>query len=127
MPPGQSGFDVCTRIRELALAAFARCPARGANSDGRAGARAARTTTYEPFATQELVSRVRVLLGEAPLEPPHRLRGDDSTRELARLMKRRLTSGFRGSAGLPGGLPRGRVGCLILTSTCPAWVDRSRI
>jgi DNA-binding response OmpR family regulator len=70
MLPGQSGFDVCTRIREnpaLAAIRVLMLTARGANSDEARG-RACGADDYltKPFATQELVSRVRVLLGEAP-------------------------------------------------------------
>jgi DNA-binding response OmpR family regulator len=70
MLPGQSGFDVCTRIREnpaLAAIRVLMLTARGANSDEARG-RACGADDYltKPFATQELVSRVRALLGEAP-------------------------------------------------------------
>jgi DNA-binding response OmpR family regulator len=70
MLPGQSGFDVCTRIREnpaLAAIRVLMLTARGANSDEARG-RACGADDYltKPFATQELVSRVRVLLGEVP-------------------------------------------------------------
>jgi len=70
MLPGQSGFDVCARIREnpaLAAIRVLMLTARGANSDEARG-RACGADDYltKPFATQELVSRVRILLGEAP-------------------------------------------------------------
>jgi len=70
MLPGQSGFDVCARIREnpaLAAIRVLMLTARGANSDEARG-RACGADDYltKPFATQELVSRVRTLLGEAP-------------------------------------------------------------
>jgi DNA-binding response OmpR family regulator len=70
MLPGQSGFDVCTRIRgnpALAAIRVLMLTARGANSDEARG-RACGADDYltKPFATQELVSRVRALLGEAP-------------------------------------------------------------
>jgi DNA-binding response OmpR family regulator len=70
MLPGQSGFDVCARIREnpaLAAIRVLMLTARGANSDEARG-RACGADDYltKPFATQELVARVRVLLGEAP-------------------------------------------------------------
>ena len=68
MLPGQSGFDVCMRIREnpaLAAMRVLMLTARGANSDEARG-RACGADDYltKPFATQELVSRVRALLGE---------------------------------------------------------------
>jgi DNA-binding response OmpR family regulator len=69
MLPGQSGFDVCTRIREnpaLAATRVLMLTARGANADeARGHACGADDYLTKPFATQELVSRVRALLGEA--------------------------------------------------------------
>ena len=68
MLPGQSGFDVCSRIRENPARAATRVlmlTARGSESDEARG-RACGADDYltKPFATQELVSRVRALLGE---------------------------------------------------------------
>ena len=69
MLPGQSGFVVCTRIREnpaLAATRVLMLTARGANADeARGHACGADDYLTKPFATQELVSRVRALLGEA--------------------------------------------------------------
>jgi DNA-binding response OmpR family regulator len=68
MLPGQSGFDVCTHIRQdpaLAATRVLLLTARGAQADEARG-RACGADDYltKPFATQELVARVRALLGE---------------------------------------------------------------
>ena len=69
MLPGQSGFDVCANIRAnpaLAATRVLMLTARGSNADEARG-RAAGADDYltKPFATQELVARVRALLGKA--------------------------------------------------------------
>ena len=69
MLPGRSGYDVCASIRGdpgLADTRVLMLTARGSNSDEARG-RACGADDYltKPFATQELVSRVRALLGEA--------------------------------------------------------------
>jgi len=69
MLPGRSGFEVCERIRAtpgLQATRVLMLTARGATADEARG-RAAGADEYmtKPFATQELVRRVRALLGEA--------------------------------------------------------------
>ena len=69
MLPGRSGFDVCADIRRdpaLAATRVLMLTARGSNADEARG-RTSGADDYltKPFATQELVSRVRALLGEA--------------------------------------------------------------
>ena len=69
MLPGRSGFDVCKSIRAdpaLAATRVLMLTARGSNADEARGV-AAGADGYltKPFATQELVLRVRELLGEA--------------------------------------------------------------
>lgn len=69
MLPGRSGFEVCERIRadpKLDSTRVLMLTARGAASDEARG-RAAGADDYmsKPFSTQELVARVRALLGEA--------------------------------------------------------------
>ncbi len=69
MLPGRSGFEVCERIRATPALRATRVlmlTARGATSDETRG-RAAGADEYmtKPFSTQDLVTRVRVLLGEA--------------------------------------------------------------
>jgi len=70
MLPGRSGFDVCARIRQspaLAATRVVMLTARGSQADEKRGLEAgADAYVTKPFATQELVSRVRELLGEAP-------------------------------------------------------------
>jgi DNA-binding response OmpR family regulator len=69
MLPGYSGFDVCARIRNDPKNAATRVlmlTARGSSADEARGiACGADGYLTKPFATQELVSRVRALLGEA--------------------------------------------------------------
>ena len=69
MLPGVSGFDVCRRIRAdpgLSGTRVLMLTARGSNSDEARGMTSgADAYLTKPFATQELVSRVRQLLGEA--------------------------------------------------------------
>ena len=69
MLPGHSGYDVCARIRNDPRRAATRVlmlTARGSSSDEARGmAAGADAFLTKPFATQELVSRVRTLLGEA--------------------------------------------------------------
>jgi DNA-binding response OmpR family regulator len=69
MLPGVSGFDVCTRIRSDPSCAQTRVlmlTARGGEADEARG-RACGADDYltKPFATQDLVARVRTLLGDA--------------------------------------------------------------
>jgi len=68
MLPGHSGFDVCTRIRHdpsLGAPRVLMLTARGSHADEERG-RECGADDYltKPFATQELVARVRALLGE---------------------------------------------------------------
>jgi DNA-binding response OmpR family regulator len=69
MLPGLSGFDICARIREnpaLAATRVLMLTARGSNADEARGlAAGADAYLTKPFATQELVARVRELLGPA--------------------------------------------------------------
>ena len=69
MLPGLSGFDICARIREnpaLAATRVLMLTARGSNADEARGmAAGADGYVTKPFATQELVARVRELLGAA--------------------------------------------------------------
>jgi DNA-binding response OmpR family regulator len=69
MLPGLSGFDICERIRAdpgLAATRVLMLTARGSQTDEVRGlAAGADAYVTKPFATQELVSRVRALLGEA--------------------------------------------------------------
>ena len=69
MLPGRSGFEVCERIRatpELHATRVLMLTARGSTTDEERG-RAAGADEYmtKPFSTQDLVTRVRALLGEA--------------------------------------------------------------
>jgi two-component system, OmpR family, alkaline phosphatase synthesis response regulator PhoP len=69
MLPGRSGFELCERIRgdpRLSATRVLMLTARGAASDEARG-RAAGADEYvtKPFSTQDLVARVRALLGEA--------------------------------------------------------------
>jgi DNA-binding response OmpR family regulator len=70
MLPGLSGFDICARIRGdpgFAATRVLMLTARGSQADEVRGlAAGADAYVTKPFATQELVSRVRALLGEAP-------------------------------------------------------------
>lgn len=65
--PGRSGFDVCAAIRESRLPArVLMLTARGPRDEARGLAAGADAYMTKPFATRELVARVRGLLGEAP-------------------------------------------------------------
>jgi DNA-binding response OmpR family regulator len=70
MLPGRSGFDVCTRIRQspaLAATRVVMLTARGSQADETRGlAAGADAYVTKPFATQDLVSRVRALLEDGP-------------------------------------------------------------
>jgi DNA-binding response OmpR family regulator len=68
MLPGRSGFEVCERIRAIPALGETRVlmlSARSAEADEARG-RAVGADGYmtKPFATQDLVARVRALLGE---------------------------------------------------------------
>ena len=69
MLPGRSGFDVCERIRgspALAATRVVMLTARGSQGDEARGlAAGADDYVTKPFATQDLVARVRALLGDA--------------------------------------------------------------
>ena len=69
MLPGRSGFDVCTRIRQspaLAATRVVMLTARGSPADETRGLEAgADAYVTKPFATLELVARVRSLLEDA--------------------------------------------------------------
>jgi DNA-binding response OmpR family regulator len=69
MLPGRSGFEVCERIRgspALAATRVVMLTARGSQGDEARGmAAGADAYVTKPFATQDLVSRVRALLEDA--------------------------------------------------------------
>lgn len=69
MLPGRSGYDICARIRENPVLHGTRVlmlTARGSSADEARGmAVGADAYLTKPFSTQELVARVRELLGEA--------------------------------------------------------------
>ena len=70
MLPGRSGYDICARIRENPVLHATRVlmlTARGSSADEARGmAAGADAYLTKPFSTQELVGRVRELLGVAP-------------------------------------------------------------
>lgn len=74
MLPGQDGFQVCTRIREVSAVPIIMLTARGAEEDKVKGLRlGADDYVVKPFSAQELLARVEAVLRRAGLaEAPGR-------------------------------------------------------